>query len=171
MLVSGIGLAVLSARTPTAPRPATGTTYSAVWTLSELTTRAEAGEVGSITVPRPGDTGPASLVVTMTDGRLIRVTLDVDPGAAASALASLGHGDLLTAEAWAAARATRGETAAADPVRSALGFLVPFLLLSVLGFVFYRRVLRAGGTARDAAAFTTIMPATAGTGDAAAAGA
>ena len=158
VLVAGGGLVLLSGETPTAPRTeGGGTTYAAVWTLSELTDRAVAGEVGSITVPRPGQAGPASLVVTAKDGRLIRVALDVDPGAAASALASLGHGDLLTAEAWAAARA-RGETAAVDPARSALSFLLPFVLLSFLALFLYRRLLRTGA-ARDAASFTTIMPA------------
>lgn len=158
ILLSGGGLVLLSAQAPS-PRTATGTTYDAVWTLAELTDRATAGEVGAITVPQPGQGGPASLVVTATDGRLIRVALDVDPGAAASALASLGHGDLLTAEAWAAVRATRGETVAADPVRSTLGFILPIALLGFLGLFLYRRLMRSG-TARDAAGFTTILPAT-----------
>jgi cell division protease FtsH len=161
LLVGGAGLAILLAQPATAPGTGSGTTYSAVWTLSELTQRAEAGEVGAISVPRPGESGPASLVVTAKDGRLIRVALAVDPGAAASALASLGHGDLLTAEAWAAARATRGDVATADPVRSALGFLIPFVVLSLLALFLYRRVLRSGA-ARDAASFTTILPAATG---------
>jgi cell division protease FtsH len=168
--VSGGGLVLLSGQTPAAPRTEGGTTYAAVWTLAELTDRAAAGEVGSITVPRPGQAGPASLIAIAKDGRLIRVGLDVDPGAAASALASLGHGELLTAEAWAAARATRGEAAAVDPVRSALGFVLPFVLLLFLSLFLYRRVLRSGG-ARDTASFTTIMPAASGVSNAVATGA
>jgi cell division protease FtsH len=171
IVVAGAGLVLLTPRTPTVTRTGEGTTFAAVWNLSELTDRAAAGEVGAITVPRPGDAGPASLVATTTDGRLIRVAIDVDPGAAASALATLGHGDLLTAEAWAAARASRGEASPADPVRSALGFLLPFVLLSALGFFLYRRVLRPGAAARDAASFTTIMPAVAGGPNAVASGA
>jgi cell division protease FtsH len=159
--VSGAGLVILSAQSPAAPRTEPGTTFAAVWTLSELTDRAAAGEVGSITVPRPGQAGPANLVATTKDGRLIRVALDVDPGAAASALASLGHGDLLSAEAWVAARASRGDTTVVDPARSALSFLLPFVLLSFLALFLYRRLLRSGA-ARDAASFTTIMPAASG---------
>jgi cell division protease FtsH len=172
VLVAGAGLVLLAARTPTVPRTGTGTTYAAVWTLAELADRAEAGEVGAITVPRPGEAGPASLVATAKDGRLIRVALDVDPGAAASALASLGHGELLTAEAWAAARAARGETAASDPIRSILGFVLPFILLSVLVFFIYRMVARSGSSTRDTASFTTILPAAnAGPGESVATGA
>jgi cell division protease FtsH len=172
VLVAGAGLALLAARTPTVPRTTTGTTYAAVWTLAELSDRAAAGEVGAITVPRPGEAGPASLVATTKGGGLVRIALDVDPGAAASALASLGHGELLTAEAWAAARAARGEAAASDPIRTILGFVLPFVLLSILVFFIYRTLARSGSGTRDAASFTTILPASStGPGDAVATGA
>ncbi|HEY7589972.1 MAG TPA: AAA family ATPase [Candidatus Limnocylindrales bacterium] len=172
ILLAGGGLALIANRTPPPPKPAAGMTYSGVWTLSELTEKAEAGDVSSIGLPKPGEAGPATLVATLKDGSVVKVTLSVDPGAAANALASLGHGNLLTAEAWAAARAARGEAAAPDPIRSAMGFLIPFLLLSVLVFLVYRMLSRSSGTARDAAGFTTIMPASATpTGDQLAAGA
>ena len=75
-----------------------------------------------------------------------------------AALASLGHGELLTAEAWTAARAVPTlDAAPMDPLRTVLSWLVPFALLGVLIFVVYRVMARsrAGSTAGS---FTRIMP-------------
>src|SRR4051812_38919190 len=79
-------------RNPAVPAPIpTATVYSASWSLADLTRHADAGDVAAVTVPRaaPGEApAPAILVARTRDGALVRVDLTVDPGAAASALAS-----------------------------------------------------------------------------------
>ena len=141
-----------------APIP-TVAVYSTTWTLPDLTRHADAGDVTAVTIPRsaPGDTpAPAILVARTRDGQLSRVDLTVDPASAASALASLGHGDLLTADAWAVIRATRGEPAASDPLRMVLGWILPFALIAVL-ILIVQRIARGGAT-RESSGFLTILP-------------
>jgi cell division protease FtsH len=161
LVLAGTGATLLVPRQPTI-QPPTGSSpaYSASWTLTDLTHHADAGDVAAVTVPKPSDaSAPAMLVATTRDGRLIRVDLDVDPGAAAAALASLGHGDLLTAEAWAAVRTPRAADAApADPLRTALGWVVPSIMLGVLALLAYRLLNRGGTGGRDGAGFMTILP-------------
>ncbi len=141
------------------PIPAEAT-VDGTWTMAELTRHAEAGEVVAVTVPRAtgGEPVSASLTARSSDGSLWRVPVTVDPAAAASALASLGHGGLLTAEAWAAIRGSTGAAAAApDPARAALGWLIPILLLGVL-LVVVLRVMSRRSEGRDAATWTRVMP-------------
>ncbi|HKG57547.1 MAG TPA: AAA family ATPase [Candidatus Limnocylindrales bacterium] len=162
LAVAGLGLGattLLASRQPTIAPATASTVYAGSWSLADLTHHADAGDVAAITVPRAGDAGaPAILVAKATDGRLIKVDLTVDPGSAAAALASLGHGDLLTADAWAVARAGRsGETTPADPVRTLLGWVVPFVLLGLLLALAYRMVGRSNGGSREAG-FMTILP-------------
>jgi cell division protease FtsH len=150
---------LLVPRTPTLPTgPGGAPAYAATWSLADLVRHAEGGEITAIGLPAPGDTeAPAALVARVADGSVARVTLEVDPGAAAAALASMGHGELLTAEAWAAARAVRPDSVPADPVRTALGFVVPVALLGILLIVFYR--VRARSAARSTAgSFTRVLP-------------
>ena len=152
---------LLSSRPPAAPSTDASAVYSGTWSLSDLTRHADAGEVLAITVPKAGageGPAPAILVARTTDGRLVKVDLAVDPGSAAAALASLGHGDLLTADAWAAVRARPTDAAPADPLRTALGWIVPFGLLVLLLLVVYRMVSRSSGGGRDGASFMTILP-------------
>ncbi len=142
---------------PAAIAPAT--VYSATWSLADLTRHADAGDLAAVTIPRsaPGEApAPAILVAKTRDGQLIRVDLTVDPGAAASALASLGHGDLLTADAWAVVRAAGADSAPADPLRTLLGWLVPFGLIAMLILVVSR--MARGGGSRESGGFLTILP-------------
>src|SRR3954454_8409926 len=119
LAVAGLGLgatALLSARQPAVPPTTQSTVFSGSWSLGGPTRHADAGDVAAVTVPKAGDAAaPASLVAKTTDGKLMKIDLTVDPGSAAAALASLGHGDLLTADAWAVVRAGRaGEAAPSD---------------------------------------------------------
>jgi len=106
--------------------------------------------------------GPAALAAKTVDGHLIEVSLTVDPAAAASTLASLGHGNLLTADAWALIRAPRVDTATGDPWRTLLSWLVPFALLGVLLIVVYRLMIRPSAASREGSGFMTILPVEAG---------
>ena len=148
----------LSPRTPTLAQPGTTAVYAETWTLGELTRQAEGGAVEAITIPRgPDASGPAFLVARTTDDRLIRVAIETDPGSAAAALDSLGHGELLTAEAWSAALASGSAAAPADPIRTILSFLVPFAMLGLLVFVAWR-LLGRQGAGSTAGSFTRVMP-------------
>jgi cell division protease FtsH len=133
--------------------------YSATWSLADLTRHADAGDVAAVTVPRsaPGEApAPAILVAKTRDGQLVRVDLTVDPGAAASALASLGHGDLLTADAWAIVRSPQSGAAPSDPLRTIVGWVIPFALIALLILVVNR--MTRGGGARESNSFMTILP-------------
>jgi cell division protease FtsH len=154
----GLAVVVLTPRSPTLPQPGTAAVYATTWTLGELTRHADAGEVEAITIPRGSDaSGPAFLVARTAADQLIRVTLETDPGSAAAALDSLGHGELLTAEAWAAARAAGGAAAAGDPLRNILSIVVPVAMLGVLLFVVWRLLSRQGAGSTNAS-FTRVLP-------------
>jgi len=158
--VGAAGALLILGRGPVVPAPmAPAAVYSATWSLADLTRHADAGDVAAITVPRSaaGEApAPAILVARTRDGVLVRVDLKVDPGAAASALASLGHGDLLTADAWAVVRAPRADAAPTDPLRTILGWLVPVSLIALLILVVTR--MARGGSSREGTGFMTILP-------------
>ena len=152
----------LAPRSPVLPADTATSVYNATWSLADLTRHADAGEIAAVTVPKSGSAdapAPAILVAKTSDGRLIKVELTVDPASAAGALASLGHGDLLTAEAWAAIRAPRAaEAGPVDPLRAALGWALPIGLLIVLLVLVYRTISRTSAKARDGGSFLTILP-------------
>jgi cell division protease FtsH len=134
--------------------------YSATWSLADLTRHADAGDVTAVTVPRsaPGEPpAPAILVARTRDGALVRVDLTVDPGAAASALASLGHGDLLTADAWAVVRSPRADSSPSDPLRTVLGWIIPVSLITLLILV-VTRLARGSSSRESGTGFMTILP-------------
>jgi cell division protease FtsH len=170
IVIGGVSAVLLAPRTPTLDGPSAGQPLAATWTLAELTHHAEAGEVRAVTVPKAGGAGPASLLAELTDGRTVGIALEVDPGSAAAALASMGHGSLLTAEAWTAARAARAlDGASADPLRTALGWVLPLAMIGLVFLLIQRMRSRAAGSA--AVGFTRILPtdgqmAMAGSGDA-----
>src|SRR3954454_20838973 len=162
LAVAGLGLGastLLTARQPAIPAATEATVYSGSGAAGDPPRHADAGDVAAVTVPKAGDAGaPAVLVAKTRDGKLMKIDLAVDPGSAAAALASLGHGDLLTADAWAVARAGRlGEAAPADPVRTLLGWIVPFALLGLLLALVYRMMGRSSGGSREPG-FMTILP-------------
>ena len=164
--VIGLELTLLSPRTPTLAEPAASTaTYAGTWTLTELTQHADADELAVVGLPKAGDsTGPARLVAQTKDGRLFQVPVTVDPGFAAGALATLGHGDLLTADAWTAVRSSQGAFAApSDPVRTVVGFILPIAVITLLGVVLLRFVSRNSAGKGESAGFLTILPRRAST--------
>src|SRR2546423_401462 len=159
--VGAAGTLVALSHSPVVPAPiGPVAVYSATWTLTDLTRHADNGDVAAITVPRSaaGDPpAPAILVARNRDGALIRVDLTVDPGAAASALASLGHGDLLTADAWAVVRSPRADATANDPLRTILGWVIPLSLVALL-ILFVNRMARGGARGDGSGGVLTILP-------------
>jgi cell division protease FtsH len=175
ILVGLGGLATLpgggTAVTPASTTPTF--TYAREWSLLELQRHIEAGEIIAVTTPaavNPGQTEtPAHLVAKTADGQVVRVDLTIDAGAAADALASLGYGELLTAEAWAAVRDVPTTSAPSDPLRSIFAWVVPSLFLILLAVFLFRVASRGGAAARDKGSnFVTILPPPAATGDPAA---
>jgi cell division protease FtsH len=161
--VLAVGLVLGGAiRTPGDPsgQAATGPafTYDATWSLLDLERHAEAGEVAAISAISGTGGRPDDLVARTRDGQLVRVSLSVDAGAAAAALATMGHGSLLTTEAWTAAADAAGPaTPAADPLRLAMTWLIPIGLI-VLLLVAVRRYTSARSARDGRAQFLTIMP-------------
>jgi cell division protease FtsH len=150
----------IAGRQPAAEPIAGAVPVAGTWTMAELTLRAEAGDVAAVTIPRAGSGDPiaASLTARTADGRLWRVPVEVDPAAAASALVSLGHGELLTAEAWDAVRSGPGAVAPADPGRTIFGMLIPIALIGLLLLIMLRVAARRNES-RDAATWTRVLPA------------
>jgi cell division protease FtsH len=159
--IGATGMLIAIGRSTPLPAPTPpAAVYSATWSLADLTRHADAGDVTAVTVPRSAagePPAPAILVARTRDGALVRVDLTVDPGAAASALASLGHGDLLTADAWAVVRSPRADSSPLDPVRTVLGWIVPVALITLLILVF-TRMARGGSSREGGTGFMTILP-------------
>ena len=164
LLVASIGVfgLVTSPRGADSPTVGPSFSYAGTWDLLDLQRHIDAGEVVAITAVANGgtDAGDASvLLAKLRDGQIIRVATDVSASQAADALANLGHGDLLTQEAWQAVKAARASSTATDPLRSLAGILFPLILLGVLTVVLVRVIGRQqGGTRESASRFTTILP-------------
>jgi cell division protease FtsH len=164
ILVGAGALATLpNGSQPASPSVATPAfTYARTWTLLELQRHIEAGEVIAVTVPAPDSSqakdGP-SLIAKTTEGQLVLVDLTVEPAAAADALASLGHGGLLTAEAWSAVRDLPAPAAPSDPLRSLATWLIPGLFLVILAVFLFRVASRGAATSRErSSSFHTVLP-------------
>ncbi|HVM29391.1 MAG TPA: AAA family ATPase [Candidatus Limnocylindrales bacterium] len=150
VLMAATGNSNLSAL-PTAPA------VEGRWTLGELQRQIEAGEVTSIDAAAT-DAGLRMLVANTGSGAFA-VTATTSTADTASALVSLGYGDLLSEHALGLID-SRARVAGGDPLRPlvSIGFL--FLLLVVAGLILFQ--MRANGTGpfgRRPARFSTIMPA------------
>ena len=164
-----LGVAIRATQPPPATNPGPSFTYATSWTLLELQSHIDSGEVVAIS---SGETGADALVAKTRDGQLVRVVLTVGAGDAAGALAAIGHGELLTKEAWDAI-AARPAPGSGDVLRTLAAWTVPLLMLAFLIVMIGRGRIRGLGGGREAQSqFMTIMPAKAGAaaGDAVAAG-
>ena len=125
------------------------------WTLAELQTHVEAGDIDAITaLPATGANPAGELLARTRDGQVVAIDLSIGAAEAVAALNALGYGDLLTAEAAGLARPQAPVTS-----NGALAILLPMLLLVVtIGFVLHMS-RRGARTGRDGASkFTTILP-------------
>lgn len=84
-----VALGILAAILHMAPTPSTPAfSYAQTWSLSGLQDHLEAGDVVAITTSpdaAPGGTADASLLARTRAGELVRIRLDVTPGAASAA--------------------------------------------------------------------------------------
>jgi len=159
----------------TAPAPATGPVFTpaGAWSLLDLQRHLSDGDVAAVTATgRPGAVD-ATLVAKTTAGTLVPIALGVDASAATRAIAALGYEDVLTAEAWASARAGQGLAPASDPVRSVVSLMLTTILLASVGLIVWG--LLRGGLAslpgrRRKPSFAVVHPAAAGAMTASASG-
>lgn len=135
----------------------TASDYDARWTLLELQAQIEAGEVSSVTVAT-SEAGARLMVARSRDGRTIGISLTVPPAEAAAALVSLGYGDVLSADARAAAGAAPAATGG-DLLRTVVN--LAFLGMIVGLFIMLLVRLRGSGVpgiGQHSRRFATIMP-------------
>jgi cell division protease FtsH len=158
LLVAGGGYWIVSS----APRPAPDALPSATaterWTLLELATRIDAGEVSAVTVGA-GEAGGKALLAERGAGDYVAISLTGSVGDAAAALVTLGYGDLLTPSAQAAIEA-RSTTSTSDPVRSLINIGLLLLLVGVGAVFLYRVRDRLPVIGQRVGRFSAIMPAT-----------
>ena len=157
LVVALVFLAAFAGQAPdSAARTTPSFTYDGTWSLLDLQRHAEAGEVASITAVEGNGDEPDALFARTLDGQLVRVELSVDAGEAAAALATLGHGSLLTVEARDAAAATSSDDAV-SPLKTVFVWILPAALVIVLLVVLRQYVSR--GSRRDSRSmFLTILP-------------
>ena len=169
VVIGAVGILGLAAipRSGEASRPGPTFSYAGTWDLLQLQRHIDAGEVVALTPP--GDAGEQGtddsvLLAKLRDGQVIRVALDVTSAQAMDALANLGHGDLLTTEAWQAVKAARAAQGpgASEPLRTILAVVFPLALVAVLAILLMRVLGRQSSGTRDVGSrFTTVLPATA----------
>src|SRR5215210_898030 len=154
-----IALIVGAASRPAYPVTAEPSQLSARWTLVELTSHIQAGDVTAVTVG-VSQSGGRVLLARRADGQNAGVNLTTSVGDGAAALASLGYGDLLSAEARDAAADARGVAqATSDPLRTALNLLFLAVLIGFGITLFIRMRGNLPAIGRRGGRFATIMPA------------
>jgi cell division protease FtsH len=155
--VLGVGLlATIGSAPPAAVTTAPVFTVRSGWTLAELQSQIEAGEIDAITAAPATAANPAGELLARTkDGLVVAIDLSVAAPDAVSALTSLGYGSLLTAEALVVSRPIAGPATPA----TALAILVPLLMLTVVVVLLARMSRRSHSAGRDGGSkFMTIMP-------------
>jgi cell division protease FtsH len=158
LVVGGAWIAVGLGSTPTSSLPM-APALEGRWSLAQLQQQVEAGRVSTIDAAT-NEAGLRMLVATTPEGAYA-ITSASSASDAATALVSLGYGDLLGANAWTLVD-SRARSAGGDPMRifMSLGFVV--LLLAIVALmVIQMRANGAGPFGRRSARFSTIMPATA----------
>jgi ATP-dependent metalloprotease FtsH len=137
-------------------QPLPSATATQRWTLRELATHIDGGEVALVTMGT-SESGGQLLLAQTRDGQFVAITVAGSPAQAAQALVSLGYGDLLSPSAQTAANAAAG--GAGNPLVS----LVSLLMLVVLVGVAAALIMRSRGQlpflGARAGGFSTIMPA------------
>jgi cell division protease FtsH len=153
-----VAILISTAAKPAYPVVTEPSATSARWTLLDLTTHIEAGEVSAVTIGTSQAGGRLLLAKTVA-GEYAAINLTTSVGDAAAAVVSLGFGDLLTPEAREAAADARGlAQAGADPLRTGLNLLFVVVLIGLAVSLFIRMrgsLPMIGGRSRR---FATIMP-------------
>lgn len=126
------------------------------WTLNQLITHIDAGDVAAVTIGA-NDAG-APMLLARSDDEYVAIGISVPVGEAAAALVSLGYGDLLTRSVWSAIE-TGGTSGGGPDLRLAINLLMLAVLISVSVLLIYRVRDRLPLAARKSRRFSTIMPA------------
>ena len=153
----GLGAAFLAAPLPATQAELPSATSTQRWSLLELTSRVDAGEVQHVTLGTNA-AGASSLLARTTTGDYVTISFSGTLPEAASALVSLGYGDILTRNALALTQATAN--GGADLFRLAVNVLFVVLLASIGISMLYRVRDRLPIVGRKVSRFSTIMPAT-----------
>ena len=170
VLVGGVAAGITLTTSKAGPPPADANqpsfTYVGSWTLLELQSRIQAGEVVGVTTGEAanatGDGTTQTLVAKTREGQLVRIDLTIDAGKAAGVLASLGHGRLLTQEAWTSVAEVVPPPPPSDPLRTILTWVVPLGFLVIMVLFLFRTMGRGPGSHREqTSSFRTILPRTA----------
>jgi cell division protease FtsH len=166
VVVATVAGAILLGGTPRptadAPRPTTGER----WTLLQLASHIDAGEVLTVAVGA-SDAGGPMLLAQNSSRQFVAITLTGSVGDAAQALVSLGYRDLLSPSALAAAEARAGTAAAPDPLRTLSNLVLIGTLIALGVWVLWRMRSRLPFAGARSGRFATITPARAKTGAAA----
>ena len=143
------------------PRPTTADLPSATaaerWTLLDLATRIEAGEVKSVTIGA-GESSGRVLLAQRQDDAYVAITLNGPVGDAAAALQTLGYGDLLTPSALATIDAPSATASGSDGLRNAINVGLLVLLIGLTLAFLYSARDRLPVLGRRSTRFSTIMP-------------
>ena len=150
---------VISNPSRSAPLDLPTATASERWTLLELATRIDAGDVSAVTVGA-GESGGRLLLAERNDGAYVAITLTGSVGDAAAALQTLGYDDLLTPLAHAAIDARATSASGGDPLRNAISVALLVLLVGVAASFIYSARDRLPVFGRRGSRFSAIMPAT-----------
>ena len=156
--VVGLGAAFLAAPPPTTLAELPSATSTQRWSLLELTSRVDAGEVQHVTLGTNA-AGTSSLLARTTTGDYVTVSFSGTLSNAASALVSLGYGDILTRNALALTQTSAN--AGSDVFRLGVNVLFVALLAGIGISMLYRVRDRLPLVGRKVSRFSTIMPATA----------
>jgi cell division protease FtsH len=146
---------------PSRPAPADMPSATATerWTLLELATRIDAGEVTAVTVGT-AESGGSVLLAQRVDGAYVAVTFSGSLGEAGAALQALGYDDLLTPSLQAAIDARTTSASAIDPLKNAISVGLLVLVAGVgIAFIYGARD-RLPAIGRRGTRFSAIMPAT-----------
>jgi cell division protease FtsH len=150
---------IISNPSRSAPLDVPTATASERWTLLELATRIDAGDVSAVTVGA-GESGGRLLLAERNDGAYVAITLTGSVGDAAAALQTLGYDDVLTPSAHAAIDARATSASGGDPLRNAISVALLVLLVGVAASFIYSARDRLPVFGRRGSRFSAIMPAT-----------
>ena len=157
-LIAGGATWLASNPTRTAPTALPTATAPERWTLLQLATHIDAGEVKAVTLGA-GEAGAKILLAQRQDGAFVAVTSSGSVADAAAALQTLGYGDLLTPSAVAAINDRAAAAAPADPLRNAINIGLLVLLVGLAVAFLYGARDRLPLLSRRSTRFSTIMPA------------
>jgi cell division protease FtsH len=158
VVVVAVGSAAffLAANPQSSPADRPSPTATERWTLRELATRIDAGDVTSVTVGA-GQAGSEVLVASQRTGQYVAISHSGTIADAARALVALGYGDLLTDSALELTGGPNGGVGA-DGLRTAINLLMIAVLVGFVALLLYRVRDRLPVIGRRSSRFSTIMP-------------